>query len=731
MGRRCCLLLVVVLSLLINQQPRCDTWSTFTNGNDIEDVAVGDSCVWCATTGGLVRWDTTDMSCRKFVTLDGLPSCDVTCVDVAPDGTVWCGTGDSGVARYDGSSWTVYTERDGLIDNSVVDVAVSIDGAVWCAARDGGFAVFDGESWASFTWPDTSPLRFINEVEAAPNGDIWLSGYGLYRYDGMDFISEMDKTSFLELAIGPAGDVWVAKGYNIYRKTEESDWDVYELGGSAEAMAVEDDGTVWIGDGSDIIRFDGEFEEFNDVPGGYVRGMALDSDGILWIGKEGYSYKRGYELLDNGGMLIRHAPGSTIWESFDTSDELIDNPIMTAAVDTDNVIWIGTQYGIPQFDGDSFIPDARLMGYHMRANSLGLEPSGDCWIGNDQYVMRFHDGQITHFDYDNGLPGQHIDIITVAGEDDIWFATHSSTTAAPIGRGVTHYDGIEFYTHSTANGLIGNWVQAVGVAPDGSVWVGAKERTEGIFYKPAENQAPKAADITGGVSVFDGMHWRSYTMADGLVHYDVLAIGFANDGDVWVGTSNGLSRYNGLSWTSFTIEDGLVDNHINSIATEPDGTLWFATDNGASSLKDGRWKSYTTADGLPAQAVGDVIADSAGHVYFLTMNGFSVLDRSSVDIAASPIRPCALAVTGSAPNPFNARTTISFELGRAGNANLSVYNSLGQRAKTLISGRLTSGVHTAVWNGTDDNGAIVSSGVYVSRLETSEGVAARRMLFLK
>ncbi|MCB2230118.1 T9SS type A sorting domain-containing protein [bacterium] len=83
------------------------------------------------------------------------------------------------------------------------------------------------------------------------------------------------------------------------------------------------------------------------------------------------------------------------------------------------------------------------------------------------------------------------------------------------------------------------------------------------------------------------------------------------------------------------------------------------------------------------------------------------------------------------PNPFNPTTEIQFSLPSSGQVRLEVYNVLGQLTNVLVDRYLSAGSYTAEWNGTDQSGAKVSSGVYFYRLTTGEFSEARKMLLLK
>jgi hypothetical protein len=92
--------------------------------------------------------------------------------------------------------------------------------------------------------------------------------------------------------------------------------------------------------------------------------------------------------------------------------------------------------------------------------------------------------------------------------------------------------------------------------------------------------------------------------------------------------------------------------------------------------------------------------------------------------------PKVFSLSQNYPNPFNPSTTIRFALAEEGLVDLSVYNVLGQRIRTLISEKKTVGSYSVVWDGRDEKGIKVASGVYLYRLETERFVAAKKMVVL-
>ena len=83
------------------------------------------------------------------------------------------------------------------------------------------------------------------------------------------------------------------------------------------------------------------------------------------------------------------------------------------------------------------------------------------------------------------------------------------------------------------------------------------------------------------------------------------------------------------------------------------------------------------------------------------------------------------------PNPFNPTTSIMFSLPTSSHISLSVYNMLGQKVRTLVDEKLSAGSHTVSWNGQNEMGQPVSSGIYLYRIEGSFGVKTKKMTFMK
>ena len=83
------------------------------------------------------------------------------------------------------------------------------------------------------------------------------------------------------------------------------------------------------------------------------------------------------------------------------------------------------------------------------------------------------------------------------------------------------------------------------------------------------------------------------------------------------------------------------------------------------------------------------------------------------------------------PNPFNNQTVIKFNLRRPTNVSLAIYNILGQKVRTLVEGRSNAGSQTVSWDGKDERGNDLSSGIYFYRLNAGEMSQTKRLVLLK
>ena len=95
------------------------------------------------------------------------------------------------------------------------------------------------------------------------------------------------------------------------------------------------------------------------------------------------------------------------------------------------------------------------------------------------------------------------------------------------------------------------------------------------------------------------------------------------------------------------------------------------------------------------------------------------------------IIPKTFSLSQNFPNPFNTETVITFSLSRSGNVKIEIFNILGQKVRDLVDEELSAGYKQVVWDGRDNAGKTVASGVYLYQLKAGGFTEAKRMILLK
>jgi len=115
---------------------------------------------------------------------------------------------------------------------------------------------------------------------------------------------------------------------------------------------------------------------------------------------------------------------------------------------------------------------------------------------------------------------------------------------------------------------------------------------------------------------------------------------------------------------------------------------------------------------------------------------YEAVEGSEISIVSSIIEninnnPSKFNLLQNYPNPFNPSTKLSFSIGKAGNVNLVIYNELGQKIRTLINDDLSGGLHEILWNGKNESGLSVPSGIYYARIIHNGLSKSIKMMLIK
>ena len=134
-------------------------------------------------------------------------------------------------------------------------------------------------------------------------------------------------------------------------------------------------------------------------------------------------------------------------------------------------------------------------------------------------------------------------------------------------------------TFTRKDGLANEYVFAVSIAPNGSVWFGTN---------------------AGGASRYQDSVWHTYFPMHGLADYWVYAFAFDENDKVWIGTWDGASHFDPATQSFTTYRDELVNIWVYGLDIDESGRIWFGTEGGVSMFDQGNWRAWTHEDGLGA-----------------------------------------------------------------------------------------------------------------------------------
>lgn len=229
-----------------------------------------------------------------------------------------------------------------------------------------------------------------------------------------------------------------------------------------------------------------------------------------------------------------------------------------------------------------------------------------------------------------------------------------------------------------------------------------------------------ASDLGSGSLVeagVDDLTLRGYSFPNEAVP-PTVSLGYPNGGEVLAAGAQAT-----VAWT-----------HADDIGVVQ-ARVWLSTDSGNSwsLLAQGpfnqAWGWTVPAGAGPNCRLRVQVLDAAGNLAeAVSAADFAVGGASAV--GGGPL-PHAPVLAQNAPNPFNPRTKISFVLPAAGEARLCVYDVNGRLVRTLASGWMEAGERTVTWDGDDDRGGRVASGLYFCRLIAGDRTLVQKMTLLK
>jgi ligand-binding sensor domain-containing protein len=280
--------------------------------------------MWLGTNGdGVARWNGKDL--EYFSVPQGFGGVAVRAIVEGADGSVWFGT-EGGLTKFDGASFTNYTERDGLVSNDVWSLAFDRRGELWVGTLQGVYR-FDGARFTLFELPEAKPdpwvgvtsARMVRSIIMDRAGRLWFgTNGGAYVYDGKllrnynesDGLSNNNVNSILE---DRNGRFWFATHHN----------GVCYLDGEKFTAVTEADG----------------------VEGTEVWDLFMDRAGAIWF------------PIENSGLYRFN--GKT-FQRYREADGLTSNAIQDTHQSRDGRLWFGGYGGLFRLEGDAIVAVTRV-----------------------------------------------------------------------------------------------------------------------------------------------------------------------------------------------------------------------------------------------------------------------------------------------------------------------------------------------------------------------------------
>ena len=689
-------------------------------GSSIKEIYIAPDkkTIWAASDSSIARFDGTTW--HTFTRNEGAPYASIGKVAFEQNGTIWIFTGDAkGVYRYNGNAWKQFTSTDGLASDTVYAIAVDNAGVVWVGTSN-GVSAYDGSVWKTYTTADGLSDNVVGHIVVDKNNVKWfgLGGEigGITRFDGTTWTSYtmlnglVNAVNVLEMAVGPDNSLWVSmcdnryidgkiigaqkisNGYYFYYSY------LYKFDGKSfivkKAQLKTNSYSYTVFYRSFVFDNNGTFYVCNQIPsnksvhGLFRKDQLCDSDNIIWF----IEVSTGSWLASYDGKRHQQGFGPPI-------------NISALTVGPKNEVWAGdSQGGIAEYTDNTWKVAPYEDSVLGSVCCLAANEEKTIWVGESYYRLTKYqwDKYNVYYDYLQS----NIQSLAFDSHNTLWMGFGSN------GKGIAAYDGTTWPQYTTADGLIDDNVNTIAVDSSNAKWFGTST----------------------GISRFDGVTWQSFPSAEnGKLIGKVNVLAFDTKDVLWAGINNGLLRYDGSTWSRFTPKEGLADTLVLSLAVNSKGVTWAGTPNGLSRYDGKTWTTFTTENGLPGNRVQALAVDHNDLVWIGTDQGLVSYkeDGSGTFVNHEMAKPTAFPTLSAYPNPFNPSTMIECVLPGGGVTELAVYSITGQKMKTITAGFLSAGKHSFLWNGKDDSGHAVSSGIYIARLTSGAQSITKKMVLVK
>ncbi|MBN2278999.1 MAG: T9SS type A sorting domain-containing protein [Candidatus Marinimicrobia bacterium] len=413
--------------------------------------------------------------------------------------------------------------------------------------------------------------------------------------------------------------------------------------------------------------------ENSDLPCNLVYCISFDNDGNIWFGGQ----KDPATGIANVSMLSNDLSNWTVYEQADLGLANLEDRVYYIAVDDQNNKWLCTHYGVAvlKADGTALEVDFTVNDY---TRTIQTDSKGNIYLSD-------RDDAGIWYSEDNGQNWV------------MW-------TAADIGLSNGRPEIYDLKEDSQGRVWICTWY--------------------GVVYRDTDGTWKEVADLAG-----------LYTYAMTLDKNDVAWVPDADVNDLYKIASDGsVSKLDSTDFPALKAD-------IFDLEADKNGHIWCAT-NGeglVEILPDGSFNQYTTAS-----TSGGILQDTLTHLeikneeIWVSTASAGILRITGL-IAPTAVDPNEQTVETARgfqlhqnyPNPFNPETNIGFDLDKAGQVSINIYDVNGQLVRELTHTPYAAGNYQLLWDGTDNFGKKVVSGLYFYQMNTEQGVQTRKMMFIQ
>jgi signal transduction histidine kinase/ligand-binding sensor domain-containing protein/CheY-like chemotaxis protein len=646
--------------------------------------------MWFGTQDGLNRFDGHEMRVYRHDPADPYSLADNLIQVLVPgrDGTLWVGTNNGGLDRYDpttGRFRHYVNDPDdprSLPLDDVTSVVEEAEGALWVGTYGGGLARLDtgSQAWVQYAHRPDDPQSLSNDLVTAlalaADGSLWVgTGGGLnrmdpatgrltrYQNDPADPHS-LGNDLILSLRLDAGGDLWVGTNQGLDRFDPRSGRFSHYRHHPADprslchdtVLAIYQDplGALWLGTPACLDRLDpasGGFVHYRrdqavptSLSAEQVMAIYQDRSGVLWLG----TFGGGVSLADPTSARFR------AYASDPTDPDSLGSPyIWSLAEDVLGGVWLGTAGGLERFDPETGT-FSRQQNDPSRSDSLRagtalsvlVDREGMLWTG--LWDGGFGGG-LDRFDADAGTFAHFLETAVMAlvqdPAGDLWVGTVDGLFR--LDRATEQFTRFQNDLNDPFS-LGDNSVTSLYLDREGVLWIGTfngglnrLDRAAGRFLRYENDPAD----------------------ANSLSINTVLTIFQDAAGVLWIGTPAGLNRFEPASGTFrvYTEKDGLPNDVIYSVRQDDRGHLWLGTNRGIARFdpQTGQVRAYDVGDGLPSNEFnqGASLRAQSGVMYFGTVNGLVAFDPATlVDIPYAP--PVVLTSLTQAGRPVDLESTV-------------------------------------------------------------------------